>query len=392
MTDRMTIWLFYAFRFFKDFIFIYVVDKIFFLHRGIDLYQISLLIALWTLSRIVFEIPTGILADKWNRKYMLVLSGIVYFGCYFIWLFSFSFWGFLVGYLFRSLGSALASGTTQAYVYDFLDKEGKKDEFEKIWGRGRAFNTFGTAVAMVIGGIVAQFSLEWAVVLSLIPCLLLSAIALFFPEVPIRKLPERNSFKFLGQGLRYSLSHQLILQSFLFTAFVLASWGIADEYWSVYFQWLGLPIAAFGFVFASFYVMSTIGSMFAHHFKKYSFRGMSLVSLIMAILFIVVGFVHSFAVLILVALLAIVVEIVNVLIEGVIQHNSQSGNRATVASVNTVFSNFSVLTGVVFGWVAHQAGIQNGFLFLGILILAFVIVTSSWRYLNTAFVPNRTSS
>jgi|GEM_PF-5602171 len=65
---------FYAYRFFNDFAFIYAVYILLFKMNGLSVFEISLLLALWCGFVILFEIPTGALADKWNRKYMLSLG------------------------------------------------------------------------------------------------------------------------------------------------------------------------------------------------------------------------------------------------------------------------------------------------------------------------------
>ena len=112
--------LFYVFQFFFEFILIWAVDKLFFLYRGLELYHIAILLACWSGFSILLEVPTGALADKWNRKNMLALSGIFCLLCFISWFFSSSFCSFLLGFFFLTVYGAFVSGTLQAYVYDFL--------------------------------------------------------------------------------------------------------------------------------------------------------------------------------------------------------------------------------------------------------------------------------
>ena len=64
---------------------------------------------------------------------MLVLSGVFGSLAFVVWLFSTTFWLFLLGF-FLAVSSTFASGPLQAYVYDFLKANTREDEFERVWG------------------------------------------------------------------------------------------------------------------------------------------------------------------------------------------------------------------------------------------------------------------
>ncbi|HUW22275.1 MAG TPA: hypothetical protein VMW41_06455 [Candidatus Bathyarchaeia archaeon] len=68
--------LFYIYQFFFDLIFIYTVEKLFMLRRGLNLSQIGVLLFLWSIMTIILEVPSGAIADRWSRRKMLILSGI----------------------------------------------------------------------------------------------------------------------------------------------------------------------------------------------------------------------------------------------------------------------------------------------------------------------------
>lgn len=227
--------IFYAYQFLFDLVFIYAVDKLFFLQRGLDLSHIAILLSIWAGTSLLLEVPTGIVADRWNRKYMLVLAGLLYACAYIIWIFSYSFWGFALGFFFRSLASNFKSGTLQAYVHDFLSAHNQQELFEKIWGRGRAFTLAGIAVAWTVGGFLSEYSYLWVLITSSVLGLIVATVALLFPEVKRYSSAEHESvFAFLGTSLKYAFRHPSILQACLFTAIVSSSYGVIDEYWGVF--------------------------------------------------------------------------------------------------------------------------------------------------------------
>lgn len=158
--------LFYIFQFFFDFIFIYAVEKLFMLSRGLNLAQIGFLLFLWSAMTILLGVPTGVIADRWSRRKMLILSGLFFSSCYLVWIFGYSFWLFLFGFFLRTLGGTFASGTLHAYVYDYLKQKRAEDQFEKIWGRGNALRTLGIGAAVALGGFLSEISYSLTVALS----------------------------------------------------------------------------------------------------------------------------------------------------------------------------------------------------------------------------------
>ena len=68
---------YYIYRFFNELMPIYPLYLLMFEAGGLTLAQISLLLAIWSVPAVIMEIPTGILADRWSRKKMLLLGQIL---------------------------------------------------------------------------------------------------------------------------------------------------------------------------------------------------------------------------------------------------------------------------------------------------------------------------
>ncbi|HEY93465.1 MAG TPA: MFS transporter, partial [Dehalococcoidia bacterium] len=147
------------------------------LSRNISIQEIAILVAIWSGLTVLLEVPTGALADRWSRKYTLVLSGLCCSLCYITWIFSSSFWLFALGLIFRTLGGIFESGTVQAYTFDFLKRHGKKDDFEKIWGRCIALRVIGTAIALALGGFLSEISYTLVLVFSALSPLVIMFVA-----------------------------------------------------------------------------------------------------------------------------------------------------------------------------------------------------------------------
>ena len=123
---------FYIYKFFKHFAFVYAVYVILFKSRGLSVFEISLLLGLWSAFVVIFEVPTGVLSDKWNRKYM-ILIGLIFKAIGFsIWAFADNFFLFALGFLFWGLQETFCSGTEEALLYDNLKRFKRVQEYEKI--------------------------------------------------------------------------------------------------------------------------------------------------------------------------------------------------------------------------------------------------------------------
>ena len=215
--------LFYIFQFFFDFIFIYAVEKLFMLHRELDLSQIGILLFLWSMMTLVLEVPSGAIADRWSRRKMLILSGLSFSLCYVIWIFSNSFWMFLFGFLLRTIGGTFASGTLQAYVFDFLKQAKAESKFEEIWGRGNALRTLGIGVAVGLGGFLSEISYELTVMLSALSVMVVSVIAYIWPEVKASESTEEVKYwQFVKNSFKTVTHNRTLLQPMIYTAIVLA--------------------------------------------------------------------------------------------------------------------------------------------------------------------------
>ena len=373
MKSSLFIKLFYLFQFFFDFIFIYAVEKLFYLSRGISLTQIGILLFFCSLMTLLLEVPTGIIADHWSRRKMLILSGLFYSVCYFILIFSNSFWLFLLGFLFRTLGGTFASGTLQAYVYDYLKINQKENDFEKIWGRGNAFRTLGIGVAVAFGGLISEISYVLVLIMSSISVLMVSFIAIIWPEVPmVTKTGEKNYWTFLKQAITEVRSNQNLLRIVIFSGVVLSIFASLEEYNDVYLQFLGFPNSIIGLVFLMATIGQSIASIIAEKFKKYSWTVLNFITIIGSVILFLASVFKTPFMAIGILLLGIFLEFSRVLNEGIIQREVEPSKRATIASLNSFLHNlipFQLMIGII----ANKNGLQSSYFILGILVLFYFV-------------------
>lgn len=368
--------LFYVFQFFWEFILIYAVDKLFFLYRGLEIYQIAILITCWSMLVIPLQVPTGALADRWSRKNMLALAGLFISGGYITWFFSSTFWLFLLGFVFISLGGTFVSGTLEAYVVDFLKLKEKEEEFEKVWGRGYAIRHIGIAVALALGGILSVYSYELVVVLSALSPLITVGIALLLPQVKlVTSAKSRGYFSLLKGGIRQAFSNAVLVRVFLYSGIVYASLGVLEEYDQVLLSsWLGLSNSFIGIWLAVGVGISSISAFFAYRFRYMGWKVLYIVATVIGVLLIIMAFFQSLLILGILILLYAFSALISVLIQGMIQREIRSDERATITSIcSLLMEACAIVLGLSFGFIANQFGIQAGYGFYGLVILVYLL-------------------
>jgi MFS family permease len=122
------------------------VYAVLFAETGLSAAEISSLFVIWSVTAVVLEIPTGLWADLFSRRLLLVLAPLLTGAGYALWTFWPGYLSFAAGFVLWGTGSALASGSYQALAYEELERLGAADSYARVIGRSQAFG--GTAQLM----------------------------------------------------------------------------------------------------------------------------------------------------------------------------------------------------------------------------------------------------
>lgn len=178
-------WGVYAYAFFQDLIPLYPVYALLFADTGATDGQISALFALWTLVAFTFEVPSGLLADRWARRPLVAAAPLLAGAAFALWTLFPSFPVFAAGFVLWGAGGALGSGAFQALVYDTLAAAGRTSDYPRLIGRSRALATGAmlasgllTGPLLLIGGYAAVGAA------SVAACVLAALAAGLLPETP----------------------------------------------------------------------------------------------------------------------------------------------------------------------------------------------------------------
>lgn len=140
--------------------FIWGVNTLFLLDAGLSNTQAFTANAFFTVGMVIFEIPTGIVADTWGRRTSLLLGAVTLIVgtiLYMIlWYFKGDFYLWALSSLILGLGYTFFSGAVEAWIVDAMNFVGYKGSIDTVFSKSQIVNGAAMLSGSVIGGIVAQ--------------------------------------------------------------------------------------------------------------------------------------------------------------------------------------------------------------------------------------------
>jgi MFS family permease len=140
--------------------FIWGINTLFLLDAGLSNAEAFAANAFFTAGEVIFEVPTGVVADTWGRRasYLLgtatlLVSTLIYLA---MWKVHAPFWGWALASMLLGLGFTFFSGATEAWLVDALAFSGYKGKLETVLSKGQAVTGAAMLIGSVGGGIVAQ--------------------------------------------------------------------------------------------------------------------------------------------------------------------------------------------------------------------------------------------
>jgi len=136
------------------------VYALFLLHRGLDLFQINVVFAVYLITAFLFEVPTGAVADVVGRKASFVFSCILRCGAFTLYWFADSFGDFLFAEFIDAIGTTLATGALDAWAVDRLHEEGHAGGVERLFTRAFVICRPFMITAGVLGAYLADRNMD----------------------------------------------------------------------------------------------------------------------------------------------------------------------------------------------------------------------------------------
>lgn len=143
--------------------FIWGINTLFLLDAGLNNLEAFSANAFFAAGMVIFEVPTGIIADMRGRRFSYLLGTLTLMlstGFYFLlWVVHATFWMWTIPSLLLGLGYTFFSGAVEAWLVDALiANEFKKENLEFVFAKGVIIEGIGMMVGTISGGVIAQFT------------------------------------------------------------------------------------------------------------------------------------------------------------------------------------------------------------------------------------------
>ncbi|MEU4657035.1 MFS transporter [Streptomyces sp. NPDC023723] len=353
----------YGYAFLDDFVLLYPVYALLFADTGLSIWQTSSLFALWSLTGVLLEVPSGAWADAVSRRLLLWLGPLLTSVGFALWVLLPSYPAFAAGFVLWGIRGALGSGALEALVYEELVRLGAADRYARLMGRARAAGLLAVMAAMGGAGPVFGYGGYPAVgAASVLVCLLTAAVATRFPE---HRTPSGGGTGWaatLRAGLAAVRAGRSLRRALLLVPAVGAVWGALDEYTPLLVRETGVPDAEVPLLLLLIWTGATAGSLAAGPAERLGDRGLAWLLVGSAVALAAGAGAGTPAALVLVAVAFGGFQLATVLADVRLQHRIEDAGRATLTSVASLGTGLATVL-VYAGYAAVASHAAHGTVF-----------------------------
>jgi MFS family permease len=355
------------------------VIVLFYKSNGMGMREIFQLQAVYSLTLMFFEIPTGYFADRVGRKTSILMGTFAGVAGYLVYSLSFGFWSFVIAEVALGIGQSLVSGADSAMLCDTLLAGKQSDKYTRFEGRITSAGNFAEAFAGIIGGLLAVSSLrtpfyvQAAVAAIAIP----AAVSLVEPPVITRRvrLSVHNIIAVIKQSLH---SDRKLKWNTLFSAVTGVSTLTMAWFAQPLFIQAGIKVTWFGIIWAVLNVTVGLAAITAWKIEKRLGPAITVMSFSAVLVagYIGVAILPAFAGFALLLLFFFARGVATPTLRNYVNVISASEVRATVLSIrNFVIRLLFAIIGPFLGWLTDTLSLSMAIGIAGIIFGVLIGIT-----------------
>lgn len=341
--------------------------------KGMSLVQIGLLESIYHITGLIFELPTGAIADVYGKKFSVILGRVISVISCVLMITSNSFTGFAFAFILSSASMNLDSGASEALIFDSLKELGEEDKYKIIWGNLAFIMSIAQGTAVLLGGILADIRFLYAYILGTIiqAAALLSSLG--FTEPPA----ARDNKEAVGNRVLYQLTTSIkvlkerrsVFYLILFSALVGSLQTTVFFYSQKYFSDMNYTKTSIAVICSLGSLIDAVSSKYAYKFEKiFKLKG-TLISIASVNILALTGlaFIKNLSIMFFL-LTSVTGGLAFTIFSDYINKRIPSEHRATILSIDSLsFSLFMICVFPLFGLMAEKAGFSLTFGFIAIL-------------------------
>ena len=320
------------------------------------------------LSSALFEVPTGIFSDYIGRKKTVILGSIASIMCIALYAIGGSYWMLFFGALLEGVSRSFYSGNNEALLYESLSDVGKHHEYHVHYGKTNSMFQVASAASALAGGFIATWSFAFLMWLSVIPQIL--GLFLSFQIIePQKRQGSDNIYSHLGESIAHFIKNKKLRVLSLTSILGHATGEASYQFQAAFFNTLW-PLWAVGLARAISSIAAAISFYTAGKFiNKFKEIPVLIFGNLFGRLFNLIAlFFVSIVSPILLSLSSLLFGTITAARENLFQKEFTQGQRATMASLNSLASNiFLAIFSLGIGLLADRIGGANALIIINII-------------------------
>lgn len=379
-------------KFFEPYLLLYLI------FADISFTEIGILYAIREAIIYIFEIPSGVFADRYGKKNELVLSFIFYIVSFIMFYFANSFILFIIPMVLFGFGEAFRSGTHKAMIMEYLDHNHLETSKRKMYGLTRSYSNIGSAISSLFGIVLILYlpNLSLLFLIAIIPYVLDLLLILTYPNYLNQKVDTTFTWRgFLKENVN---SVRYAFQTKKLTGYLLDSasfgavfktlkdyiqpliYGAGIVYLLLENQTLDVNVKVYiGLTYAIAQIISVFVTKYAYLIRSVLPTNviLQLAWLLTAVMSIVVGIYYQQIVVIVIAFIMFYISL-NIRKPYMVQKigdNTENQKRASVLSIESQLTSIMIIVfAPIVGFLSDNFGIGTMFVVVGCLMTAISVV------------------
>ena len=362
------------------------VEKLFMTDIGFTPASVGLMAGVYAIVVPLLEIPSGLLADRWSRKGVMILATIALAGAVGTAALAHSVEVYLLSAMCLGVFIAMHSGTVDSIIYDTLIEHGADTAlFDRWLGRLGMLSSASLVGSSLLGGWLASIWSPRHAYLCTLPFIVFSLVCLGFVREP--HLHRERTAGAQSRGVRAQagdtfatiLAHRDVRA----LAIVMALSGllvqIIIEFGPLWLVELRSGTGSFGpFSAAVFGALGLGGFLIGHvdlHRQSHRLTGSAL---IMGACVVIATIHNATVVTVAMTAMAVVLSTAQIQLTSKLHAASDSSVRAGVSSsVSTLSFLMFLPLSISFGFISQAAGVYRGALLVAVVAGATVLILNN---------------
>ena len=372
---KKNISLIYIHTFLSTFILFYICDTLFYIERGLSSSQYISFVGIAFLIKLLLEIPFGIMADKYNKKAILLISNLLFIISTIIFINSHNYLNFLIAIIISAINNSLSSGIVNSMLYESIEN---KKSFNKTLFYNSFFYNLSYMIAMIIGGYIGQkYGLIYTYYITIIP-FVLDFIILLMIKIDQTKKHNSSSKKLsiLKNGINEVINNSYLLKLIITSSVIFSGIKLMEESHPEYSANIGISVFIIGIYTALILLFCIIGSYIGSKINKEEYKYiLNINPIICGICISLIGILNNYFGIVFILMIYIFSESFDNIMISELHNNISSKSRVTVESINQfVLGIFGLLFSILMTILLKFVQVNTMYIIIGIIIIIFGII------------------